>query len=116
MSASRSSSTRSCSPRSRTTSRSQTASDLERVFWDAAKKRALRAREGRYAMVRAGYARVDLAALDALADDASVEDEVLLRAEARAVLDFAATLEPTERRVWACRAAGRRRTGCAGTR
>src|SRR4051812_15733879 len=77
--------------------------DLERVFWDAAKKRVKRAGEGRYAMIRAGYARVDLAALDALADGASVEDEVLLRAEARAVLDFAATLEPTERQVWVCR-------------
>lgn len=76
--------------------------DLDRIFWDAACKRVLRAGEGRYATVRAGYARADVAALESLADHASVEDEVIRRAEFRVALEFAARLAPTEQQVWAC--------------
>ena len=76
--------------------------ELDRIFWDAACKRVLRAGEGRYSTVRAGYARADIAALESLADHASVEDEVLRRAELRVALEFAARLAPTEQRVWAC--------------
>src|SRR3954471_11222736 len=36
----------------------------ERVFWAASDKRVKRACEGRYDMLRAGYQRADLAALD----------------------------------------------------
>ena len=67
------------------------------MFWDAADKRVKRAREGRYDMVRAGYQRADLAALDELGVHATPEDLTLARAELSAALHFAALLEPRER-------------------
>jgi hypothetical protein len=78
--------------------------ELERVFWDAAAKRVARAREGRYDLVRAGYQRADLAALEQLAVDATPEDRMLARAELSAALHFAAVLEPRERAVFLCQA------------
>ena len=61
-------------------------------------------REGRYATVRAGYERADLAALDALADDATSRTRCSLAPSCRPRCEFAATLEPSERQVWACQA------------
>jgi hypothetical protein len=76
--------------------------ELERVFWDATVKRVRRAHEGRYDTVRAGHQRADIAALDTLAEHATVEDKVMLRAEQGLALDFASRLDATEQRIWTC--------------
>jgi len=80
--------------------------ELERVFWDAAKKRVDRARTRRYDLVRGKYQRADLAALDSPASDGSPEDRMLLQAELSAVIHFSALLSPEEREIFRCQWSG----------
>src|SRR5262245_27611680 len=51
--------------------------ELTALFWSACARRVKRAREGRYDTVRAGYQRVDAAALDRLPADATGGDPLL---------------------------------------
>jgi hypothetical protein len=83
------------------------AEDLLKLFWDAVEKRVKRAREGRYALVRARYERVDVAALDDALDErggtpGTPELLALERAETRIALQFATILHGDLRTVFMC--------------
>jgi hypothetical protein len=76
---------------------------LRRAFWAAASYRVKRVHEGRSATVRAGWQRVDVDDVDVQAHDLSPEAAVVRRAERHALLEFAASLTDTERRVLAAK-------------
>jgi hypothetical protein len=77
--------------------------ELERAFWDACAKRTRRGLERRYDTVRGQFTRADEHAVDTLAGDHDPAAE-LERAQERALArEFAATLEPHERRVLVCK-------------
>src|SRR4051812_18886754 len=78
------------------------ADELARVFWDAVKKRVVRVQTGRYATVRAGFTRADLAALETVGDHDTPERVALERAETHVALQFAALLQGDARPVFAC--------------
>jgi hypothetical protein len=75
--------------------------ELERVVWDACAKRVRRAREGRYSLVRAGWARADAAALDHVPAGEDPVARVLRREELQTAVEFAASLTARERDVLA---------------
>ncbi len=77
--------------------------ELERAFWDACAKRTRRGLERRYDTVRGQFTRADEHAIDTLVGDHDPVAE-LERAQERALArEFAATLEPHERRVLVCK-------------
>jgi hypothetical protein len=77
--------------------------ELERAFWDACAKRTRRGLERRYDTVRGQFTRADEHAIETLVGDHDPVAE-LERAQERALArEFAATLEPHERRVLVCK-------------
>jgi hypothetical protein len=75
--------------------------DLERVFWDAALKRAQQAADGRHDTVRAGYTRADPDALEQLTDTHHEDPAAVVEAAVELALarEFAAELDEREQRV-----------------
>jgi hypothetical protein len=77
------------------------AQDLERVFWDAALKRAQQAADGRHNTVRAGFTRADPDALAELADPRASDPAraVEARVELAWARELAAELDEPEQLV-----------------
>jgi hypothetical protein len=76
---------------------------LERAFWAASAFRIRRMHEGRGATVRAGFQRVALDHLELEGPAIDPEAAALQRAETEALLEFAASLSPSERMVLVCK-------------
>jgi hypothetical protein len=77
--------------------------ELERAFWAAASFRVKRAIEGRGATVRGGFRRASIDDLDRIPGADDPEAIVVRRDEQLTLLEFAATLTPREREVFACK-------------
>jgi hypothetical protein len=84
------------------------AQDLERVFWDAALKRAQQAADGRHDTVRAGYTRADPDELDELSDQRMGDPARLVeaRVEVAWAREFAAELDEPEQLVFKAKIQG----------
>ena len=80
-----------------------TRDDLDRAFWAAASFRVKRAHEGRGATVRARFRRASADDLETVAASDDPEARVIERDERLTLLEFVATLSPSERRVFACK-------------
>jgi hypothetical protein len=81
-------------------------SDLEKAFWKVADVRVRRAHEGRYDLVRAGWARVDVGDAE-IPDDAETPEDLAIREFERGTLEeFKAVLDDFERSVLAVKYGG----------
>jgi hypothetical protein len=76
---------------------------LERAFWTAASLRVRRAHEGRGAIVRAGWQRVDLEKVEIAGREPDPATLAVAHLERAVLLEFAATLTETQRTVLAAK-------------